>query len=97
MPGVRDPRGPAVLEVCVKEIVQHAIIRVIRPQIVRYTCDFCGQICGTRDNPKKTWYVAGGGEKHYCMKTCSPWSAEETMRALADIGRPRTKRSWYER
>lgn len=54
-----------------REIVQRAIIKVIQPQIVRYTCDRCGQVCGTRENRKKTWY-GSGVEFHYCEKTCQP-------------------------
>lgn len=46
-----------------KRIVQHAVIRVITPQVVEYTCDFCGKVCGTRENPKTT-----GGEGHFCKK-----------------------------
>lgn len=67
-----------------REIIQHAVIRVVQRQIVRYTCDFCGQVCGTRANPKSTWYYAGGGESHYCMKTCHPsmhpgWDIEHVL------------------
>jgi len=57
-----------------REVVQHAIIKVIQPQIVRYTCDRCGKVCGTRGNPKSTWHQmrTGGGENHYCLRTCHP-------------------------
>lgn len=50
-------------------IVQKAIIKVIQPQVVQYICDFCGQVCGTRENPKATWYGPGDKETHYCKKT----------------------------
>jgi len=54
-------------------IVQHAIIKVVQPQIVRYTCDRCGAVCGTRENRKTTWVGAGGPDLHYCMRTCHPF------------------------
>lgn len=69
-----------------REIIQHAVIRVTQPQIVRYTCDFCGKVCGTRENPKKTWYRTGTGEEsHYCKKTCHPGSAREVLETLAEM------------
>ena len=52
-----------------KKIIQKAKIEVIRKQIVHYYCDKCGKRCGTRKNPKSTWYVPNG-QKHYCKKTC---------------------------
>jgi hypothetical protein len=61
-----------------KEIIQHAIIRVVQRPVVRYTCDRCGKVCGTRENPKTTWYVARwhakkvAPERHYCLRTCHP-------------------------
>lgn len=67
-----------------REIIQHAVIKVIKPQIVKYTCDFCHAVCGTRENPKSTWYTAGTGqEKHYCKRTCHPGSARDVLNALA--------------
>jgi hypothetical protein len=66
----------------VREIVQHAVIKVVQPQVIRYTCDFCGKVCGTRDNPKRTWYKMGG-ESHYCKRTCHPGSAQEVLDTLA--------------
>jgi hypothetical protein len=69
-----------------REIIQHAVIAVIQPQVVRYTCDFCHRICGTRGNPKSTWYVAGTSEvQHYCKRTCHPGSGEEVLGALAEL------------
>lgn len=54
-----------------KTIIQKAIVKVIQPQIVQYNCDECGDICGTRENPKETWY-GQGHESHYCKrKGCS--------------------------
>jgi hypothetical protein len=52
----------------VRTVVQKAVIQVITPQIVRYTCDFCGAVCGTRANPKETWH-GSGRTWHYCKKT----------------------------
>lgn len=67
----------------VKRIVQHAVIRVVQRQVAEYTCDRCGAVCGTRQNPKSTWHVAGTGqEAHYCLRTCQPQSGEETLAAL---------------
>lgn len=72
-----------------RRIVQHAIIKVIQPQIVEYTCDECGKVCGTRGNPKETWYGTGpngGRESHYCKKTCGPHAVpvrEEILATLA--------------
>lgn len=69
-----------------REIIQHAILKVVQPQIVRFTCDFCHSVCGTRENPKKTWYMAGTREvSHYCMRTCHPGSAQEVLDALAGV------------
>jgi len=55
----------------VKVILQKAVIKVITPQVAEYRCDHCGNITGTRANPKETWYGAGKA-KHYCKRTCSP-------------------------
>lgn len=55
-----------------REIIQRAIIKVVQPQIVRYTCDRCGKVCGTRENRKTTW-VGLGPDRHYCEKTCHPF------------------------
>lgn len=55
-----------------RKIVQHAIIKVVQPQIVRYTCDRCGKVCGTRENRKTTW-VGAGPDAHYCERTCHPF------------------------
>jgi hypothetical protein len=60
--------APAV-GVVMRVVVQKAIVQVIQPEIVKYICDKCGAVCGTKDNPKEVWY----GEKkrkHYCKKTC---------------------------
>lgn len=54
-----------------KKIVQRAIIKVIQPQIVQYTCDRCGKVCGTKENRKTTWY-SSDREIHYCLRTCHP-------------------------
>lgn len=72
-----------------RRIVQHAVIKVIQPQIVEYTCDdpSCGKVCGTRENPKETWYGTGpngGRVSHYCKKTCSPWTAPPRREAILD-------------
>jgi len=50
-----------------KKVIQKAKIKVIQPQIVHYFCDECGERCGTRQNPKETWFTPGG-DKHYCKK-----------------------------
>ena len=50
-----------------KIVVQKAVLKVVRPQIVRYECDSCHEECGTRANPKETWY-GGGREFHYCKR-----------------------------
>ena len=53
-----------------RKIVQKAVIKVITPEIVHYVCDFCGKRCGTRENPKQTWYrTSPGHSMHYCKKT----------------------------
>jgi len=66
-----------------KRIVQSAVIKVIQRQVAEYACDFCGKACGTRRNPKRTYYVMGSGEQqHYCLRACHPGSAEETFNAL---------------
>lgn len=57
-----------------KKIIQKGKIKVIQKQIVKYYCDKCKKLTGTRENPKKTWY--GGTldmptESHYCKKTCT--------------------------
>ncbi len=44
-------------------------IKVIRPQIVKYYCDKCGDLTGTRKNPKIMWY-GPKGESYYCIKKC---------------------------
>lgn len=54
-----------------RRIVQPAVIKVIQKQVVEYTCDKCGAVCGTRANPKQTWHGSNGAH-HYCKKTCSP-------------------------
>ena len=55
--------------------MQKAIIKTIRPQIVYYFCDKCGERCGTRENPKETWFVTGKDEsEHYCKKGCKKQS-----------------------
>jgi hypothetical protein len=51
----------------VRTVVRKAVIQVITPQIVQYTCDFCSAVCGTRANPKETW-TGGGRTWHYCKK-----------------------------
>jgi hypothetical protein len=69
-----------------REIVQHAVIKVVRRQVVRYTCDFCFKVCGTRQNPKRTWYrPSTRTEMHYCMRTCHPGSAREALEVLANL------------
>lgn len=52
-----------------RKIIQKRIIKEIQPEIAEYYCDKCGAQCGTKDNPKTTWYNSGEGtEKHYCNK-----------------------------
>jgi len=47
-----------------------SVIAVWRDKIRNaYVCDKCGKACGTRDNPKRTWY-SQGGERHYCIREC---------------------------
>jgi hypothetical protein len=66
--------------------VQHAIIHVVQPQIVEYICDHCGRVCGTRENPKSTWYQVNtvkqtGKDTHYCKKTdCVLLAREKRVR-----------------
>lgn len=64
-----------------RRVVQKAIIQVVQRQIVEYTCDDCGSVCGTRANPKETWY-GRNGDKHYCKKTCGPHARPERERIL---------------
>jgi len=50
-------------------VTQKKIIRVIQPEVVEYRCDWCGKQCGTRANPKETWYKSGERKataRHYC-------------------------------
>ncbi len=55
-----------------RKVIQTSIIKVIRPRTVHYFCDVCGKQCGTRGNPKETWYSSDDKEFHYCKKTkCS--------------------------
>ena len=49
-----------------KKIIQKQIVKIIQPEIVEYTCDLCGEICGTDDNPKSTWNIRGE-TKHFCF------------------------------
>lgn len=62
-------------------VVQKAVIKVVTPEIVHYVCDFCGERCGTRENPKQTWYPIGqlgaSKPKHYCKKTDCHGKSEE--------------------
>lgn len=62
-------------------VVQKAVIKVVTPEIVHYICDFCGERCGTRENPKNTWYRVGNAEPgrsmHYCKKTDCHSKSEE--------------------
>lgn len=34
-------------------------------------CADCGEICGTRENPKETWSGQGRQRTYYCKRTCS--------------------------
>lgn len=52
-----------------RRVVQTAIIKVVRPQVVEYTCDWCGEVCGTRANPKQTWTSSGRADRHYCKRS----------------------------
>lgn len=52
-----------------KTVVQKAIVEIIQPRIVKYTCDLCGRLLG-KGNRKQTVYTPDG-EKHYCMNTCA--------------------------
>jgi hypothetical protein len=55
-----------------RKVVQKAIVKVIVPEIVEYTCDYCHGMTGTRNNPMETWYGSGdrsGQTFHYCKKT----------------------------
>lgn len=78
-----------------RRIVQHAIIKVVQPQIVEYTCDECGKVCGTRANPKETWTGMGreaGRESHYCKKTCGPHAVPRREAILGALAFDHTRR-----
>ncbi len=52
-----------------KKVMQKADMKAIKSRIVHYFCDVYGKQCGTRDNPKETWYSSDDKEFHYCKKT----------------------------
>lgn len=54
-----------------KKVIQKRIVKVIQPEIVEYYCDKCGKRCGTKDNPKRIYYVVNSNDKHYC-RGCDP-------------------------
>jgi hypothetical protein len=54
-----------------RAVIRKAVYQRISKAIVEYTCETCGKVCGTRENPKETWY-ARGDSKYYCKRTCSP-------------------------
>jgi hypothetical protein len=55
-----------------RKVIQKAIYQVIQPAVYQYTCDSCGKVCGTKDNPKQTLY-GRGSKSYYCKRTCSPF------------------------
>ena len=67
-----------------RRVVQTAIIKVVRPQIVEYICDWCGKVCGTRANPKETWTGSNRADTHWCMRTnCrDQWRSARVRRDL---------------
>jgi hypothetical protein len=58
-----------------RTVVQKAVIRVITREIIRFNCDYCGAVCGTRENYKQTVY-GQGTVYHYCKKK-GCWGASE--------------------
>jgi hypothetical protein len=46
------------------------MLRKIRNPPPEIICAGCGAVCGTRDNPKKTWHGPGGKKTYYCIKVC---------------------------
>lgn len=64
-------------------IIQKAIVKVIQPQKVEYYCDNCGNLCGTRENPKTTVYT-NGNQKHWCKKTCE-WQETNYFKSVSEV------------
>lgn len=54
-----------------KVVTQKRVVQVIQREVSHFVCDRCGSRCGTRENPKETWY-ASRKASHYCKRTCSP-------------------------
>lgn len=54
-----------------RRVIQPAVIKIVQRQVVEYTCDKCGRVCGTKANPKTTWY-RNGRESHRCKRECGP-------------------------
>ena len=52
-------------------VVQPRIVQVIQKEVVRYECDRCGKVCGTKEYNKETWH-GHGRPRHYCRNTCTP-------------------------
>ena len=56
-----------------KVVTQKRVVQVIQREIFHFVCDRCGSRCGTRENPKETWYdTRERKSKHYCKRGCSP-------------------------
>lgn len=70
--------GWAKAEVYSKDVVDYMRrqkIIVIKKKKPVYTCASCGNICGTRENPKQTWYSTETRRNiYYCYRNpnCGP-------------------------
>jgi hypothetical protein len=64
-----------------RRVVQKAKLVTVQRQIVEYTCDFCGAVCGTRQNPKLTLTTGSSqDDKHYCKRPNHWYASMERRR-----------------
>lgn len=53
------------------KVVQPEIVEVLQPEIIEYTCDDCGAVIGTKENPKVEYYSENRGrDVHLCQEVC---------------------------